>query len=84
MPILLLSRPLYGIRDDDPRTQVILDTYRQALDAGDRNVLFVSGAELMRLGGYDGTVDNCHPTDLGFYSMATVIADRAGKFLLEK
>jgi hypothetical protein len=38
--------------------------------AGDKNVYFVSGKELMALCGDEGTVDGTHPTDLGFYSMA--------------
>ena len=43
--------------------------------AGDENVYFISGRKLMELVGDNGTVDNCHPTDSGFFSMACAVAE---------
>jgi hypothetical protein len=40
---------------------------------GDRNVYFLNGDDLTELCGNEGTVDNCHPTDLGFASMANAL-----------
>ncbi len=36
---------------------------------------FISGRKLMELVGDNGTVDNCHPTDSGFFSMACAVAE---------
>ena len=32
-----------------------------------------SGKELMKYAKNDGTIDNCHPNDLGFYKMAKAV-----------
>jgi len=73
LPIIMMTRPC---GDDDPedrelRRQVVLDTYHAALAAGDKNVYFVDGKEL--LGDEDRhaySIDLIHPTDLGFMRMA--------------
>ena len=41
----------------------------------DKNVYFISSKKLMKLARNDGTVDNCHPNDFGFFSMAQAIGD---------
>ncbi len=71
LPIIIMSRPKY-IQDSDTvaRLEIIKRTYTNALGRGDKNVYFIHGNTLMELAGADGTIDNCHPTDLGFYSMA--------------
>ena len=53
--------------------ELIKRNYENAVAAGDKNVYFISGRELMRLCGVDGTVDITHPTNLGFFSMAKAI-----------
>lgn len=76
LPILFLSKPDV---DKDPadaaaRFAVIERTYQNALAAGDQHVRLINGRDLFE--GPDRrecTVDGCHPTDLGFYRMATVI-----------
>lgn len=76
LPILLISKPDV---DKDPadaaaRFAVIEATYKNAVAAGDKNVYLINGTDLFA--GPDRnecTVDGCHPTDLGFYRMATVI-----------
>jgi len=50
-------------------------TYLEAKAAGDENVYFISGEKLMELVGDNGTVDNCHPTDSGFFSMACAVEE---------
>lgn len=76
LPILMLSRPCYSVDETrDERARVIISTYEQAVASGDENVYFIPGSRLMSLAGDEGTVDNCHPTDLGFYSMAQTILD---------
>ena len=41
----------------------------------DKNVYFVDGEALTELCQDSGTVDNCHPTDFGFASMAKSLGD---------
>jgi hypothetical protein len=60
---------------------VIRKTYEDALRAGDRNVYLIEGPELMRYAENEGTVDDCHPNDLGFWSMAKVLIPQLRKCL---
>lgn len=82
IPIIMLSRPQFGLDDIDLRQQVIKETYCSAVEAGDNNVYFIGGSELMKYAEYDGTVDNCHPNDLGFYSISRVLGDKLSSVLL--
>ena len=45
---------------------------------------FIPGCELMKMTDNDGTVDNCHPNDLGFLSMASVLGDVIKNILEDK
>ena len=65
------------------RFEIIRTTYQNAVDAGDKNVYFIPGSELMKYAGNDGTVDNCHPNDLGFHSMARVLGDLLEQLLTQ-
>ena len=75
LPILMLSYPKYYLMEClAKRRDIIKRNYENAKAAGDKNVYFIPGNELMSDEiGADGTVDNCHPTDLGFFSMAQKI-----------
>ncbi|MBR6808337.1 MAG: hypothetical protein IKM46_08150 [Clostridia bacterium] len=76
IPIVMMSAPIYEAAGDFKlRRDIIENTYRNALDSGDRNVYFLDGRALMALAGNEGTVDGCHPTDLGFASMAKAVGD---------
>ena len=76
LPILLLSKPHYYLNSENrQRMDIILDTYQNARNAGDQNVYFLSGPELMAYCRTDGTGDGVHPNDYGFASMAQVIGD---------
>ena len=46
-----------------------------AVSAGDENVYFIDGEALTELCKDSGTVDNCHPTDFGFASMAKALTE---------
>ena len=68
IPIVMMSRPnLLNLVDE--RTEIIRDTYKAAVAAGDKNVYFIHGIEMLELCNGDGTVDGTHPNDLGFFSM---------------
>ena len=76
LPILLLSKP--NVDNDEAesarRRNVILQTYRQAMESGDRRVYFLDGAFLFGTSYRDCcTVDGCHPNDLGFLRMAEAV-----------
>ncbi len=82
LPILMLSRPKFKLTDDEEkRFEIIEKTYKNAKANGDRNVYLIKGTKLMEKVGFEGTVDNCHPTDLGFASMGDVIGEEIKKIL---
>ena len=81
-PIIMLSRPKYTLtREEKERVNIIKATYENALSAGDKNVYFIDGKTLMRHCHNEGTVDNCHPNDWGFYSMAQALTKVIKKIL---
>ena len=52
------------------RREIIRTTFRNAVNAGDRNVYFIDGETLFgKFCRTACTVDRCHPNDLGFYRM---------------
>ena len=74
LPIIIMSRPVFDDDEDTvTRREIIKATYDNALKNGDKNVYFLSGKELMAIARYEGITDNCHPNDLGFYSMAQAL-----------
>lgn len=74
LPIVILSRPSYKLSAvAQKRLAVICKTYTDALASGDKNVYFMDGPTLMKYAKNDGTVDGCHPNDLGFHSMAKAL-----------
>ena len=81
LPIICASRPRILINPDErARRELIRDNVQRLIDEGDKNISFISGDYLLRFGGVEGTVDYCHPTDLGFYSMALGFAEELEKF----
>jgi len=82
VPVIMMSRPVYCLSEDEEiRRSIVEKTYRNALESGDRNVYFIDGRTLMALAGNEGTVDGCHPNDLGFASMAKAVGDVLEKIL---
>ena len=75
LPVIMLSRPNYhldgnGIR----RMEIIRRTYENAVAAGDKNVYFIPGPELIEERIREcATVDGSHPNDSGFVSMAYAV-----------
>ena len=71
LPIIMLSRPKrYYNQDEEKRFAIIQATYENAIAKGDKNVYLIDGRTLMQVADSEGTVDGCHPTDLGFFSIA--------------
>jgi len=85
LPVIFMSRPKLFLNDEEKkRFEIIRTTYENAVNSGDKNVWFIPGCELMKMTDNDGTVDNCHPNDLGFASMASVIGDVIKNILEDK
>ena len=75
LPILIMSKPKPVLDATNiKRFECIKRTYENAKASGDENVYFIDGRELMAFAGKEGTVDTTHPTDFGFFSMATRIS----------
>ena len=82
LPVVMMSRPKFTLNEDDRRRlRIVQATYDRAKAAGDENVYLLDGPTLMALCGDEGTVDGCHPNDLGFFSMAAAL-EKALKPLL--
>ncbi len=74
LPILIMSRPVYYLSVGEvARLEAIRATYEHALEHGDKNVYFLDGPTLMADALDEGTVDGCHLTDLGFFSVANAV-----------
>ena len=74
LPIIMMTRPDYQNNDDcNGRIEIVKRTYDNARARGDRNVYFICGKEFFGDNGLEFTVDGCHPSDIGFYRMASVI-----------
>ncbi len=81
VPFIMISSPNVVTNRNWPtpvasaRRSVIMDTYRYAIENGDKHVYYIDG-ETFFLGRdeNDCTVDTIHPSDLGFAKMANVIA----------
>lgn len=85
LPVIMVSRPaVYLSEEERARRDLIRSNCMQARNHGDRRVCFVDGNRIMEpLAGDSGTVDGCHPNDLGFFCMAKAIGDAIGEILKE-
>jgi len=74
LPVIMMPRPKHYLSDvEKERRRIVETTYKNALAAGDKNVYYISNEELTEMCKGEGTVDNAHPTDFGFASMAKPI-----------
>ena len=77
VPVIMLSRPgisSLAYQAIQRRKDVILETYRNTRENGDKNVYYIDGESMFR-GPYEDLclVDAVHPNDLGFALMADAI-----------
>lgn len=76
LPIVIVTKPDF---DNDragntERRAVVMRTYLEAFESGDRNVYFCDGKSMFTGMDRDScTVDTCHPNDLGFNRMADAV-----------
>lgn len=85
LPVIFVTRPDPKISEDaEERRSVIMQTYLNARDSGDRHILFVDGRSFFGNAGIsDCTVDGCHPNDLGMYFMARSIGDALERLMAD-
>ena len=71
LPIIIVSGPRDGsVENYRLRRDIIKRTYENAVKAGDKNVYFVDGLSFFdKIPRKFCTVDNTHPSDLGFHLM---------------
>ena len=83
IPILMMTRPAEAYNDDmKARRDIVKSTSNAAVSAGDKNVYFIDGETFY--GETDRNLcsfDDCHPNDLGFFRMASVIRPILSKML---
>lgn len=77
LPVVMVSRPSsgwLGVEADEKRRDVVMQTYLNARNQGDKNVYFVDGTHFYHREAREmPSVDKSHPTDLGFYLMTQEI-----------
>ena len=82
LPILILTMPKETYTDEKERREIIFQTYKNAVDAGDKNVYFIDGESYFgATDRYCCSIDGIHPNDLGFYRMAQVIEPKIREIL---
>ena len=74
LPIVMITAPKHSMPDGFvERKNIIKQTYDNAKATGDKNVYIIFGDTFFDGIGDDFSVDNVHPTDLGFDYMTKVI-----------
>ncbi|MBQ1231493.1 MAG: hypothetical protein IIX73_03920, partial [Clostridia bacterium] len=83
LPIIMLSRPKAHLTDlEIKRMEIIRQTYDNARAAGDENVYFIAGTDLLTKDVWEtALVDAAHPNDSGFLSMAKTLTSLLEKIL---
>ena len=79
----MITKPDFRFEADAMnRRAVIMESYLEAYNGGDKNVYFIDGSAFFNgvdIG--DCTADGCHPTDDGFARMAAYIGDVMAKVM---
>lgn len=86
LPIVIMTRPkdISNLcASDFERIEVAKATYNNAKAAGDENVYFIPGYELVGMAKDETTVDGTHPTDLGFFFIAERLAIELDKVFVK-
>lgn len=83
LPIIMMTRPKYYLSPEEKeRVAVMMQTYENAIAAGDQHVYYIKGCDLLSEDIRESAlVDNCHPTDGGFASIAKVLGGRLREIL---
>ena len=83
LPIIMTTRPKKHLTAAEAeRVDVMMQTYQNAIDAGDKNVYYIKGTDLLSDDIAEAAlIENCHPNDCGFASMAKVMGNKLREIL---
>ncbi len=83
LPIVMVSKPRYHVTPELKEWfEVMMNTYNNAISAGDKNVYFIDGSTLFTRDTCEvAFVDGTHPTDVGFLDMANGIGAKLKEIL---
>ena len=83
LPIIMMSAVTLPRFSDNraKRREIIYNTYKNAKDSGDKNVYFLDGSKEFAPYEDFGTVEGCHPNDLGFAVMAKSLINLIEKII---
>ncbi len=83
VPIIMTTRPKKHLAAGElDRIEVMMQTYQNAVDAGDKNVYYIKGCDLLDDSiAESALIENCHPNDCGFASMARVYSKKLKEIL---
>lgn len=86
LPVIMVTAADRHFGDEvETRKQVIYATYKNAVEAGDKNVYFIDGQTIFEpVGRQYCTVDDTHANDIGFLMMANAIGELLGEILKRK
>ena len=83
LPIIMTTRPKKHLTNGEiERVNVMMQTYQNAVDAGDKNVYYIKGCDLLEDSVAEvSLIENCHPNDCGFASMAKAYSKKLKEIL---
>ena len=83
IPYFMITKPDFRFEADAMnRRAVIMESYLEAYNGGDKNVYFIDGSAFFNGADIsDLTLDRCHPNDEGFGRMAAYIGDVIAKVM---
>lgn len=83
LPIIMVTRPDRADEETvDERISIVYETYKAAVESGDKNVYFINGQDIFNYKDPNMmTCDGTHPNDFGFWCMAEVIGGKIEKVL---
>lgn len=83
LPIIMTTRPKKHLTPQEAqRIDVMMNTYNNAVAAGDKNVYYIKGTDLLDDSIAEAAlIENCHPNDCGFASMARVMGNKLKEVL---
>ena len=83
LPIIMTTRPKKHLSDgEQERIDVMMQTYNNAVKNGDKNVYYIKGTDLLDDSiAESALIENCHPNDCGFASIARVLGAKLKEIL---
>jgi len=82
-PILLVEDSSFQNESPTPKGIVLRGIFDKLTAAGDKNLCYLSGKDMLG-DDYEGTVDGCHPNDLGMMRQAAAYTKAIVKLLSEQ